>query len=190
MLAEIESIDRQIAFKESEVSRLRGVTAEYQRRVDMVPTIESQWVVLSRDYETLQAAYRELLNKSESARLAIDLEQRQMGDQFRVLDNARVPEQPAGPDRLRISLFGLMSGLVFGVLIAGLLEARDASYRSEADVHQVLALPVIAVVPYVLTSHVERQQQRKRFLLTTAATVTVVCAAYVFWTLELWKIAV
>lgn len=189
MTAEMESIDRQIVFKETEIARLRGVTSEYQRRVDSVPGVESEWTILNRDYETMQAAYRDLLNKSESARLAIDLEQRQMGDQFRVVDNARVPETPSGPDRLRITIMGLLAGLVFGAGLGALFEIKDSSFRSEADIHNVLGLPVIAVVPHVVTAQVREKLRRKRMYVTTGAALATLCAGYVFWTLKLWESA-
>ena len=53
MGAEIESLDRQIAFKEAEERRLRGSIADYQRRIEAVPGVESEWLSLTRDYETI-----------------------------------------------------------------------------------------------------------------------------------------
>ncbi|MEZ5287578.1 MAG: hypothetical protein R2712_22800 [Vicinamibacterales bacterium] len=56
--AEIESLERQIAFKEGEERRLRADIADYQRRVEATPGIESQWLKLSRDYDTIQESCR------------------------------------------------------------------------------------------------------------------------------------
>ena len=76
MRAEIESLDRQIVFKEGEERRLRAEIGVYQARLEAVPGIESEWVALTRDYDTLQATYRELLGKSENSKMAASLEQR------------------------------------------------------------------------------------------------------------------
>ena len=49
MRAEIESLDRQIVFKEGEEKRLRGEIAAYQARLEAVPGVESEWIALTRD---------------------------------------------------------------------------------------------------------------------------------------------
>ncbi|PYR15688.1 MAG: hypothetical protein DMG00_00100 [Acidobacteria bacterium] len=51
---EMQNIDRQIAYKEAEERRLRGVIATYQARVEAAPKRESELIELTRDYTTLQ----------------------------------------------------------------------------------------------------------------------------------------
>jgi polysaccharide chain length determinant protein (PEP-CTERM system associated) len=187
MAAEIESLDRQTRFKESEEQRLRAVATEYQRRVEAVPGVESEWAALTRDYDTLQEAYRDLLNKSEAARAAVDLERRQIGEHFRVLDPAGVPVRPISPMRSRINAIGLLLGTFLGLGLAALLELRDRSFRSEQDVLDVLALPVLAVVPYVATAR-ERVRQRQIILgVAGAAVLIAMVAGYAFLTMRLWR---
>lgn len=186
MRAEIESLDRQTKFKESEETRLRGLVSEYQRRLEAVPGTESEWTRLTRDYDTLQTAYKDLLRKAEAAKTALELERRQIGEQFRILDPARVPERPASPLRIRINAIGLGIGIVLALGIAGLLEIRDTTYRTESDVLDVLRLPVLAVVPQVMTAAELARQKRRRMMQSWAAVSVVVVAGYVFWALRLW----
>ena len=47
-----------------------------------------------RDYTTLQAQYTGLLGKSQDAKVAANLERRQIGEQFKLLDPARLPQRP------------------------------------------------------------------------------------------------
>ena len=63
-------------------------------KVEAAPTRETEMVGLTRDYETLQRQYRSLLEKYEESKIAANLERRQIGEQFRILDPARVPERP------------------------------------------------------------------------------------------------
>ena len=130
MRAEIESLDRQVAFKESEERRLGTVIADYQSRIEAVPGVESEYLALTRDYDTIQASFRDLLTKSEAARVAENLETRQIGEQFRVLDAPRVPSRPISPQRALISGGGLDGGSGLGLLIVGLLEVKDGSLRA------------------------------------------------------------
>jgi polysaccharide chain length determinant protein (PEP-CTERM system associated) len=190
MRAEMESLDRQIAFKEGEERRLQSTIVSYQQRVEAVPGTESEWTALSRDYDTQQAAYKDLLSKSEQARVATNLERRQVGEQFRILDPARVPTTPVGPKRLQITAIGTVAGLALGVLLAGLLELRDSTFRTELDVVEVLSLPVVAVVPYVSSDADLARARRRRLLFSTAAFFVFSVAGYVFWSMKLWRYAV
>jgi polysaccharide chain length determinant protein (PEP-CTERM system associated) len=188
--AEIESLDRQIAFKESEEKRLRGVIAEYQRRIEAVPGVESEWTALTRDYDTRKQAYEELLEKSEEARVAVDLERRQIGEQFRIVDAATVSLRPISPVRLQINAIGLVIGLLVGLGGAALLELTDGSLQTEGDIVWALALPVLAIVPYVETSRERVRRLQKLALVSVTGITAVVGAAYIFWTMRLWNFLV
>ncbi|HQZ37468.1 MAG TPA: GNVR domain-containing protein [Vicinamibacterales bacterium] len=187
MTAEIESLSRQIAFKESEERRLRDETSEYQRRIEAVPGLESEWVALTRDYETQQVAYKDLLAKSGASRVALDLEEQQIGEHFRIVDPAGVPVHPLPSMRLKINAGGLVLGLMLGVGIAALLEFKDASFRTEADILDVLGLPVLANVPFIETAAANLQRKRRTVLLSAVGAVCLVSAFYVTWTLKLWN---
>jgi polysaccharide chain length determinant protein (PEP-CTERM system associated) len=187
MRAEMESLDRQVAFKEAEIENLRTKMTEYQRRVEAVPSLESEWTALSRDYDTMTQTYRNLLQKSEASRVAVDLEERQIGEQFKVLDPARVPVHPTGPFRLQISAIGFGAGLALGIGLGALLALRDSSFRSESDVFQSLALPVLALVPLVQGEREIRSRTRRRLLTSGLVTASLVVGGYVVWTMKLWK---
>lgn len=187
MAAEIESLDRQIAFKESEERRVRAEISEYQRRLEAVPGLESEWIKLTRDYDTQQTAYRELLAKSTAAQVAANLEDQDIGERFRIVDAAQVPVNPLPSLRVRYNAGGLVLGLLLGLGIAGLLEVRDQSFRSEADVLEVLSLPVLTTVPYVQTESDKQRVQRRRLTVSLASGLCLAAAGYVVWTMELWK---
>lgn len=185
--AEMESLDRQTTFREAELRGLQTKIGEYQRRTEAVPGLESEWTALSRDYDTLVLTYRNLLQKSEASKVAVNLEERQIGEQFRVIEAARVPSSPTGPFRLQISAVGFGAGLLLGALVGALLAFRDTSFRSESDVFQALALPVLAIVP---TMNGERELQaiaRRRWILSGVTVATLLVCGYVTWSMKLWK---
>lgn len=187
MQAEIESLDRQIAFKESEEQRVRLETEEYQRRLEAVPGLESEWIALTRDYDTQQLAYKDLLTKSAAAQLAANLEQQDIGERFRIVDPAAVPVNPLPAVRARINAAGLAIGLMLGLAVAAFLEIKDASFRNEADVLEVLSVPVLIIVPRIVTASEERQRHRHRLLMSAAGMASLAVAGYLTWSLQLWK---
>jgi len=188
--AEIESLDRQIVFKEGEERRLRSTISDYQTRIEAVPGIESEWVGLTRDYDTQQGAYKDLLSKSQQAKLSASLERRQVGEQFRILDPARVPDRPIRPVRKMISAGGAVAGLLLGLLLAGFIEFRDATFRNDREIIEVLALPVVAVVPAIVSDADKRRKYRRQLLFSASAVTATIAAGFVFWALRLWRYVV
>jgi polysaccharide chain length determinant protein (PEP-CTERM system associated) len=182
--AEIDALDTQLKQKEEEEKRLRSASSAYQGRVEASLTRESELAELMRDYETLQATYTSLLAKKEDSQMAANLERRQIGEQFKILDPARLPERPFSPNRPQIALIGALAGLALGLGLAGLMEYRDTTLKTDDDVISALALPVLAVVPVMTTARDRVKARRKRFLVsaTTAATVVIGVAALLFWT--------
>lgn len=182
MRADIESLTRQIAQKQQEEKRLRGVIADYQARLAAVPTRESELTELTRDHETLRNLYTTLLAKKENASMAVNMERRQAGEQFKILDTPRLAERPFSPNRPQIYAAGLFGGLLIGLGLVFLLEYLDTSLRTESDVVSVLALPVLAVIPAMVpASDRLRSRRRWRFLTMGAAGVAVAVAGVAAW---------
>jgi polysaccharide chain length determinant protein (PEP-CTERM system associated) len=157
---QIGDIDRQLRDKQDQVAQIRRHIIEYQAKVDALPKRESELVELTRDYNTLQNSYSNLLSRREESKLAVNLERRQIGEQFRILDPAKEAERPFSPNRPLINFIGAGAGLLLGILMVVLLEYRDSSFKSEADVIGVLNLPVLALVPSV-SSGVNRKVYRR-----------------------------
>jgi polysaccharide chain length determinant protein (PEP-CTERM system associated) len=172
---ELEQLDRQIALKGEEERRLRAIDHGYQQRIERVPVRESELAELTRDYSTLQTLYQTLLAKQEDSKIAANLERRQIGTQFKLLDPARAAQKPSTPRRWLIDLVGMAAGLVFGLALVGLLEYRDRTLHTDADVRNELTLPVLAVVP-LMESDEEQQRAARRHLLGAWATGALVSA--------------
>ena len=189
--AELAVIDHQLSTNRTAAARLQSTINGYQSKVDIVPTRESELVELTRDYGTMQAAYTNLLVKREDAMLAGNLERRQIGEQFKLLDTASMPERPYNePQRLAVMASGAGAGLVLGLLVVAFLELRDRSFKSEEEVVKSLSVPVLALIP-AMRSNGERRLARLRSLALDAGGVVVLVAAtaiVVLWRLGLWRL--
>jgi len=175
--AELAVLDFQLAANRTEDARLKRTISEYQTKVDAVPTRESELVELTRDYSTMQAAYASLLMKREDSVIAANLERRQIGEQFRLVDAASRPERPYNLlERLAIIASGAVAGVVLGLLGVAVLERRDSSFRRAEEVLAALSLPVFASIP-VMASERERREAKWRSLVIDAAGTTLLLAA-------------
>jgi capsular polysaccharide biosynthesis protein len=81
--------------------------------------------------------------------MANNLERRQEGEQFRVVDPASIPDKPSFPNRPLYAAGGFGGGLALGLGIAFLLEMKDSSLKTERDVEVALRLPVLAMIPEI-----------------------------------------
>ena len=172
MRSEMLDIRARIDSERREAARLQEAIADLTGRVQAGPALQSQVTELMRDYATLQEGYTVLLKKSEESKIAVNLERRQIGEQFKIIDGARLPEKPISPDRFRINMFGILGGLGLGLGLVAFLEYRDTSFKSDDDVMTTLALPVLAVIPLMTNAGERRQARRRALLLAASASVT------------------
>ena len=169
-----ERLRESIAAREAEQDRLRGVVGEYQKRLEAAPTRETELIELTRDYDTLHRMYTSLLAKSEESKLSVNLETRQVGQQFRILEPARVPPRPFSPNRTRLYAMGAFGGLGLGMAIVFLIVYKDSSLKTDDDVVVSLGIPVLALVPMIKTTVDDRRLRQRRLMLGGATAVLVI----------------
>lgn len=150
---QIHRLDQAVRQGTVEQRRLQKDIGNYQARVQLSPMVEEQYKQLTRDYDTARKFYDDLLAKKTQSEMATDLERRQQGEQFRVMDPPNLPERPTWPNRPMIASGGLLGGLTLGFVLAFLLELRDKAIRSDSDIEMYLELPALALIPTVVNSN-------------------------------------
>jgi polysaccharide chain length determinant protein (PEP-CTERM system associated) len=146
---QIHNLDQMIAEETREQEDVKRQIKEYQGRVQSSPAVEQEYTELTRGYQTALLSYNELQKNRDQAAMATELERRQEGEQFAILDPANLPDRPSFPNRLLFALGGFGGGLALGLGLAFFLEMQDTSIRNERDVEAALRLPVIAVLPAI-----------------------------------------
>jgi len=154
-----------------EVKGLRDQIALYQRRIENTPRREQESAQITRDYESTRELFRSLLGKRGEAEMAADLEQRQQGEHFRIIDAAGLPDRPAGPNRFRIVLVALVLALGISGIAVVIAEHTDTSYRSAEEVRTFEGVPVLSTIPKIVTERDRRRRLRLRRLGTAAVAV-------------------
>ena len=93
----------------------------------------------------------------------------------------------SSPDRPQLYGIGFASGLLLGLLLSAFLEYRDASLKTDADVVATLTLPVLAMIPELITNEVRQTRIRRRRLAwgAMAGTAVVVAAAAALWVMRM-----
>ncbi len=158
--AQLHGMDLAIREKQAAQAELQRQIKTYEGRIQLSPVVEEKHKLLTRDYSTALEFYNQLLTKKNQSEMATDLERRQQGEQFRVLDPPNLPEKPTFPNRPLFAAGGLGGGLGLGLLIALLLEYRDKAIRTEKDVRFYLELPTLMLMPSVEIDESQRRDGR------------------------------
>ena len=135
----------------------------HMSKLERIPAFEQRMTSVLRNYDTLNAHYRTLLDKKLSAEMARALETRQKGERFVILDSALVPQKPFAPKRFLLCFAGLVGGLVGGLGLAILAEMNDESVRSESEAEEIVGVSVLGQIPRFLTK-AQRRWQKVRML--------------------------
>ncbi len=133
-----------------DIGRLAEAVAKVEKLVEETPKRQEELNTLERDLGITERQYQELLSKMQDARMAENLERKQKGEQFRVLNAAQVPTKPIQPDRMKFILFGLFFSFMFGMGLVVLVEVSDHSLRKAQDVQTYFEMPVLATIPKML----------------------------------------
>ncbi|HTH52322.1 MAG TPA: Wzz/FepE/Etk N-terminal domain-containing protein [Edaphobacter sp.] len=148
--AQLRSLEQGIQSKRHEQSLVSGQIRMYQDRISSSPAVLEEYKSITRDYQTAQAFYDDLLKKMNASKMATDLERRQQGEQFSVMDQPNLPDSPYFPKRGVFVGAGFMGGLILGIMLIAWREYRDTSLRSERDVWAFTKLPTLGVISFAL----------------------------------------
>ncbi len=170
--------EKEIAEYEKVIANLRQKIATYSNRVENLPQREQDLLSLQRDYKNMRNSYQSLLNRKLEAEIAVNMERKQKGEQFRVIDPARPPQTPSFPDITRLLLVTLAAGLGLAGGIIFLLEYFYQVFRRPEEVENYLGLPLIATLPVIA-------RPRDRLIRLLNGTLTVLASGMVFLTYTL-----
>ena len=152
----VRAIENQLIATDLEIKRLgeedskvKARIAGFQARVENTPIRELAMSNLARDYQNTKESYQSLLKKSQEAEQAENLERRQKGEQFKVIDPARIPEKPVQGKIIKILLFGLLAGMGSGLAMAFVREQMDRSFRDAEDLEATMEVKVLANIPKI-----------------------------------------
>lgn len=140
---------RQKRILEGEIAELTVQTDLYRSRVENTPRIEQELLALERDYDNIKASYDSLLDRKLEADLAVNMEKKQKGEQFHIVDPARLPTKPLEPDLQKLLLFSLLVGIGLGCGLIFLREKLDTTIKKPEEIETQLNIPLLAVIPAI-----------------------------------------
>jgi polysaccharide chain length determinant protein (PEP-CTERM system associated) len=161
---QVTSIEQSIRSLQNEKARLDKQISLLDQRITDTPQRHLELISIQRNYDTIKDQYDSLMAKKLQSELAENMEKRQKGEQFRVIDPAKTPEKPFRPNVPKIMLAALLLGLGTGFGLALGIEYLDQSFRDYTDISEVLQIPVLAVIPRLQTAADVSRSKRLRVI--------------------------
>jgi succinoglycan biosynthesis transport protein ExoP len=145
--AQLQSVHSDMELLRERQKRTAALIKEYERRIEETFANQQKLVSITRGYEMSHQNYQALLQKLLNAKVAENLERREKGERFRVVDPANLPQKPYKPNRPKLIGFGSLLGMGLGIGFIFLKEHFRPLYRKTEDVHDSINLPVLASIP-------------------------------------------
>ena len=179
----LRGLDLEIQSLKKESGEIRKSVAAVENKVERAPKREQEMISLTRDYDNLKRSYDELLKKKLDADISQNLEKRQKGEQFQILDPANLPEEPFIPNRPKVFGIAIFAALLLGFGGAIGLEMVDPSVRGAKEFRHFSELPILASIPSIHDKVYTKKNGRQRAavfggLITFTTAVTVFLLLY------------
>jgi polysaccharide chain length determinant protein (PEP-CTERM system associated) len=156
--------------------------SDYQARLNMTPETEQELADISRGYDESMSNYNSLLQKQMQSQLATNLEQRQQGEQFSILDPPSLPNKPSSPNHVKLSVAGLFLGLVLGIAFTVLLEKTRVRVWRADTLQGIVPARILVALPHLSTPREDQRGAVVRLLkiAVTVAMVLLIVAGHLY----------
>jgi polysaccharide chain length determinant protein (PEP-CTERM system associated) len=160
--AEEQRAGLRVTSAREELERIQSQLAEVEQRMAETPRVAEQLASLEREHQHLFDSYQQYSGKRLEAGVAADMERRQKGEKFRVLEAAVPSPAATSPNRPVILALGLVLGLLVGGGLGLLAEVTDLSFHDPRSLQNRLGIPVLASVPAVVLESDRARGRRRR----------------------------
>ncbi len=147
--AEQQRAGLRAASTRGEVGRLRDQIEAVEKNLTETPRVAEQLAQFERQRIHLEGSFQQYSGKGLEAGVAADMEARQKGERFRVLESAVPEPDPASPNRPVVIVLGLLLGIALAAGAALLVESGDRSFHGSLSLQDRLGLAVLASIPAV-----------------------------------------
>ena len=162
---QIDSLKSSVQAIQASNTELRNNIAIHQKRLENTPMRGIELTKVTRTYDITLRKYQDLLAKGLESQLSENLEKKQKGEQFQVIDPANLPLSPVKPNRPFILFGGLLAGIVGGLGAAFLWDLLDRSLKNSDDLAGFVDLPILATIPAIVTRGAILERRRAQGML-------------------------
>jgi len=178
--SDFDKITVSVSSLKAERARLESQMKDVYAKLHAMPEVAKKYNELDTDYQNTKAYYQELQQKLLTARVSQGMEEAQLGETFKVIEPAFLPEKPDKPNRLAIILIGIVLGMGCSVGVASLREYTDKSVRDTDTMEKITGVPVLSIIPAIVTPEDKRKKKKREMILAGTSVGGIVLALLLF----------
>jgi uncharacterized protein involved in exopolysaccharide biosynthesis len=174
-------VDKESAIKLRD--ELHAKVEDYEKRMALSPEVEREYTAMTRELQSAQLKYQEILSKQTEVQVSQNLEVERKGEKFTMIEPPQPPEKPIRPNRILILAAGLVLSIGLGIGAVVARESFDASVRGPGDIRSLLQVPALASIPVIVTA-ADRARRRRVTAYSWSGSIGVLILAAV--SVHLW----
>jgi polysaccharide chain length determinant protein (PEP-CTERM system associated) len=155
--SQIAQIDNEIQERRARETKLKDQIAYHEGVLEKAPGAEQELTTATNDYNYAADHFKRLEDHKFSADMSSDVETRQKGERFIVLEPAQTPTRPASPNRPLLDAVGLVGGFVLALGTVLALEVADRTIKTQRELAERLKAPIFGEIPWRATKRAHRR---------------------------------
>lgn len=137
------SVNLSVQANRQRAAALASALETQRQRVLSLKAQRDRVSVLEKDVQAAQTTYDRIMARLDQT----SLESQNGQTNVSVVKRASQPFKASSPNLIKILMMAIVSGAIFALCVAYLLELLDRRLRTEDDITELLDLPVLASVP-------------------------------------------
>jgi polysaccharide chain length determinant protein (PEP-CTERM system associated) len=167
--SDLDKMEISIASLQEEKSRLKRQSEALYSKLHDMPQVAKEYNELEADHQVAKTQYLEIQQKLLTAQVSQGMEEEQLGESFRIVEPAFLPETPHKPNRLAILLIGAILGMGVSIGLASVMEYIDDKVHDVKTLEKHTGFPVFSVIPRIVTPEEKSHAKRRKVVLAAAA---------------------
>ena len=155
--SQIAQIDSEIQERRARETKLKDQIAYHQAVLEKAPAAEQELTTATNDYNDAADNFKRLQDHKFSADISSDVETRQKGERFVVLEPAQAPTHASSPNRLLVDLAGFAGGLILALVLVFVLEVVDRTIKTQRELTERLTARFFGEIPWRPTKRTRRR---------------------------------
>lgn len=159
----------------AERSNLRARLGQMEAALVRSPAVEQGLAALTRDYQSAQKKYEEVVAKRMTAQMAENLEDDQKAERFSVIEPPTLADKPVKPDRKKLLALSMVMavGAPFGAV--SVMESMRGVVRGVGSISALVGQRPLVTIPFIPVA-AERARRRRLVLMAAGIALAAIVA--------------
>jgi polysaccharide biosynthesis transport protein len=162
LLAQLNQVKTEVEIRRREKKSVEDQIAHLNQKVQNSPQVEHIVMSAERSYAELLKQADDLREKLEQARLSENVEKKQKGAQFVIIDEANLPSDPESPNRSAVLFYGTAVSLALALIVAFSVDLSTRRVFTGAEVERIMDTPILVEIPRLVSAYDKRRARKLR----------------------------